>query len=82
MRMQADVAVQPSPLKELHTYRKVLGVIGICHCPAVSNLKQAYAKFELACRCHAPTLMSRTAPCLPMRPSIRLMQIMPSFLIS
>ena len=42
--------MQASPLRELHFYRKVLGIIGICHCPANPNLAQAYATFEAACR--------------------------------
>ena len=48
--MQEEVATQPSLLKELHTYRKVRGVIGICHCPAVQDLDQAYQRFEQNCR--------------------------------
>ncbi|KAK9802768.1 hypothetical protein WJX73_000202 [Symbiochloris irregularis] len=48
--LPADMAMQPSLLKDLHFYRKILGIIGICHCPANSNLPQAYAKFEAACR--------------------------------
>ena len=49
--LQEEVAGQPSLLKELHTYRKVRGVIGICHCPAVADLDAAYARFEQICRC-------------------------------
>lgn len=53
------MALQANPLKELHTYRKILGVIGICHCPAVADIRQAYAKFEQACRYAASLLYSK-----------------------
>ena len=49
------MAGQSSLLKELHTFRKVRGVIGICHCPAVTDLSQAYARFEQICKCASPT---------------------------
>jgi hypothetical protein len=49
--MQEETAGQRSPLAELQTCRKVLGIIGICHGPAVSNIGQMYAQFEESCRC-------------------------------
>ena len=43
---QEEAALHVSPLTALHTHRKVLGVIGVCHCPEHQSLSEAYDKFE------------------------------------
>jgi trafficking protein particle complex subunit 9 len=46
-----EAARRASPLAALHTYRKILGVIGIVHCPCLPDIRQAYNFFEQLCRC-------------------------------
>ncbi|GAB4823676.1 hypothetical protein N2152v2_010722 [Parachlorella kessleri] len=45
-----DVALQPSPLSSLHNHRRVLGVVGIMHCPHVKDITKAYLQFEQRCK--------------------------------
>ena len=47
---QEDAALQPSPLAPLHNHRRVLGVIGVMHCPHVQDVAKAYAQFEQRCK--------------------------------
>lgn len=47
---QEDLALQPSALASLHAHRRVLGVIGIMHCPSVDDIGRAYAQFEQRCK--------------------------------
>ena len=47
---QGDVAIKPSPLASLHVHRRVLGVIGILHCPSAQDLDKAYSQFQQLCR--------------------------------
>lgn len=47
---QEEAAAQKSVLTPLHTYRKVLGIIGICHGPAMADIGTAYRQFEARCR--------------------------------
>ena len=56
--LQEDVATKPSPLASLHVHRRVLGVIGILHCPAVRDLEKAYAQFQQTCRSRAAITFS------------------------
>ena len=58
-RPQGEAAAQKSPLTALHTYRKVLGVIGICHGPASADIAAAYQQFEAACRTYADAITQR-----------------------
>ena len=48
--LSEEAATAPNPLSCLYWHRKVLGVIGICHCPTVTDLVREYAAFEQACR--------------------------------
>ena len=48
--VQEDVALQPTPLAPLHNHRRVLGVIGVMHCPHVQDVAKAYAQFEQRCK--------------------------------
>lgn len=48
--VQEEAAAHKSALTPLHMYRKVLGVIGICHGPAVTDIGSAYRQFETRCR--------------------------------
>ncbi|DBA95519.1 TPA: hypothetical protein ACH3X3_013374 [Trebouxia sp. C0006] len=45
-----DVATKASPLASLHVHRRVLGVIGILHCPAAKDFEKAYSHFQQLCR--------------------------------
>jgi hypothetical protein len=49
-RVLQEVASEHNPLVALSAHKKVLGVIGLCFCPAVSDLAAAYASFEQQCR--------------------------------
>lgn len=49
-RVQEELALQPSPLAPLHNHRRVLGVIGVMHCPNVDDVSKAYAQFEQRCK--------------------------------
>ncbi len=42
--------MQKDLMAPLYTHRKVLGVIGICHGPAVPDIKSAYESFGKSCR--------------------------------
>ncbi len=48
--LQEELALQPSPLASLHNHRRVLGVIGVMHCPNVEDITKAYAQFEQRCK--------------------------------
>lgn len=47
---QEEAALAPSPLAALHSHRKVLGVIGILHCPSTLDLGRACRQFEQSCK--------------------------------
>lgn len=51
LHVQVDDAAQRSPLAALHTHRKVLGIIGVCHGPSVSDFNEVFKEFEDSCRC-------------------------------
>ena len=48
--LQDSVGMQKDLMAPLYTHRKVLGVIGICHGPAVPDIKSAYESFGKSCR--------------------------------
>lgn len=50
MPLQEAVGMQKDLMTPLYTHRKVLGVIGICHGPANSDIKHAYEAFGKSCR--------------------------------
>ncbi|DBA86334.1 TPA: hypothetical protein ACH3X2_005568 [Trebouxia sp. C0005] len=45
-----EMATKASPLASLHVHRRVLGVIGILHCPAAKDFEKAYSHFQQLCR--------------------------------
>ena len=47
---QEEAALQPSPLMPLHNHRRVLGVVGVMHCPSVQDIGKAYQQFEQRCK--------------------------------
>lgn len=47
---QEDLALQPCGLAPLHNHRRVLGVIGVMHCPSVDDVGKAYQQFEQRCK--------------------------------
>jgi hypothetical protein len=49
--MQESAGAQKDLMTPLHTHRKVLGVIGICHGAAMQDIKHAYESFGKSCRC-------------------------------
>ena len=48
--LQEEAASRPQPLSSLHVHRKTLAIIGILHCPAATEFKRAYVRFEQVCR--------------------------------
>ena len=48
--LQEEAASRPQPLAGLHVHRKTLAIIGILHCPAATEFKRAYVRFEQVCR--------------------------------
>ncbi len=48
--MQEELALEASPLAPLHSHRRVLGVIGVMHCPDVQDVTKAYLQFEQRCK--------------------------------
>jgi hypothetical protein len=47
---QEEQALEPQPLAPLHSHRRVLGVIGVMHCPNVADVTKAYLQFEQRCK--------------------------------
>ena len=47
---QEEAGASPSALAPLYSHRRVLGVIGIMHCPHVADMGQALAQFEQRCK--------------------------------
>lgn len=48
--LQEELALQPCALTPLHNHRRVLGVIGVMHCPHVGDIAKAYQQFEQRCK--------------------------------
>ena len=48
--LQEDTALKPNPLSVLHMHRRILGLIGVLHCPSTPDFARAYAQFEHMCR--------------------------------
>nr|XP_043611376.1 trafficking protein particle complex II-specific subunit 120 homolog [Erigeron canadensis] len=49
----------PCPWEDFHAYRKIHGVIGICHCPSSPDLDSVAVQFGLACKEFPSSLVSR-----------------------
>lgn len=50
---------EPSPWEEFQAYRKIHGVIGICHCPSNSDLESVVVEFGSVCRSYGSALVRR-----------------------
>ncbi|KVI00078.1 TRAPP II complex, Trs120 [Cynara cardunculus var. scolymus] len=49
----------PSPWEDFQSYRKILGVIGICHCPSCPDLDSVVGQFVAACKGYPSSLVQR-----------------------
>ncbi|XP_059658214.1 trafficking protein particle complex II-specific subunit 120 homolog [Cornus florida] len=49
----------PSPWEDFQSNRKILAVIGICHCPASPDLDSVVEQFSTACKGYASSLVQR-----------------------
>lgn len=47
---QEELGLEVQPLAPLHNHRRVLGVVGIMHCPNVADISKAYLQFEQRCK--------------------------------
>ncbi|XP_071721272.1 trafficking protein particle complex II-specific subunit 120 homolog [Rutidosis leptorrhynchoides] len=50
---------QPSPWEDFQSYRKIHGVIGICHCPSSPDLDSVVVQFGIACKQYTSALVQR-----------------------
>ncbi|CAI0415263.1 unnamed protein product [Linum tenue] len=49
----------PSPWEDFQSNRKILAVIGICHCPSTPDLDSAVEQFAAACKSYSSALVQR-----------------------
>lgn len=49
----------PSPWEDFQSNRKILAVIGICHCPSSPDLDSAFDEFNAACKGYPSALVER-----------------------
>lgn len=49
----------PSPWEDFQSNRKILGVIGICHCPSSPDLDSVVEQFAAACKGYSSSLVQR-----------------------
>ncbi|KAI3512312.1 hypothetical protein L1887_19627 [Cichorium endivia] len=49
----------PSPWEDFQSYRKIHGVIGICHCPSSPDLDSVVTQFVTACKLYSSSLIQR-----------------------
>ncbi|KAK9846875.1 hypothetical protein WJX84_009549 [Apatococcus fuscideae] len=64
--LSEEAASRPQPLAGLHVHRKTLAIIGILHCPAATEFKRAYVRFEQVCRAYPDAFAIR---CFAFEPS-------------
>lgn len=57
-----DPAVAINKRASLSACHKVLGVIGICHCPTHEQINEAYEEFEQKCKSVPPPALSSCSP--------------------
>ncbi|XP_024356422.1 trafficking protein particle complex II-specific subunit 120 homolog [Physcomitrium patens] len=48
-----------SPWEDFQTHRKILGVIGLCHCPLTSEISSAYEQFLTICKAYPSAQVMR-----------------------
>ncbi|XP_050216726.1 trafficking protein particle complex II-specific subunit 120 homolog isoform X3 [Mercurialis annua] len=56
----------PSPWEDFQSNRKILAVIGVCHCPSSPDLDSVIDQFNAACKNYSSALISRCfafSPC-------------------
>eukprot|EP00257_Ricinus_communis_P014774 XP_015572532.1 trafficking protein particle complex II-specific subunit 120 homolog [Ricinus communis] len=56
----------PSPWEDFQSNRKILAVIGVCHCPSSPDLDSVLDQFNASCKYYASALVSRCfafSPC-------------------
>ncbi|KAL6997793.1 hypothetical protein U1Q18_007918 [Sarracenia purpurea var. burkii] len=49
----------PSPWEDFQSNRKILAVIGICHCPSSPDLGHVIEEFSVACKGYSSSLVQR-----------------------
>ncbi|XP_057773481.1 LOW QUALITY PROTEIN: trafficking protein particle complex II-specific subunit 120 homolog [Salvia miltiorrhiza] len=49
----------PSPWEDFQSNRKILAVIGICHCPSAPDLRSVADQFTAACKSYSSSLVQR-----------------------
>ncbi|XP_052173250.1 trafficking protein particle complex II-specific subunit 120 homolog [Diospyros lotus] len=49
----------PSPWEDFQSNRKILAVIGICHCPSSPDLGSVIDQFSVACKSYSSSLVQR-----------------------
>ncbi|CAK9146469.1 unnamed protein product [Ilex paraguariensis] len=49
----------PSPWEDFQSHRKILAVIGICHCPSSPDLDSVIEQFGTACKGYSSSLVQR-----------------------
>lgn len=49
----------PSPWEDFQSHRKILAVIGICHCPSSPDLRSVSNQFTAACKSYSSSLVQR-----------------------
>ncbi|XP_051129441.1 trafficking protein particle complex II-specific subunit 120 homolog [Andrographis paniculata] len=49
----------PSPWEDFQSHRKILAVIGICHCPSSPDLRSVANQFATACKGYSSSLVQR-----------------------
>ncbi|KAF2312996.1 hypothetical protein GH714_008646 [Hevea brasiliensis] len=49
----------PSPWEDFQSNRKILSVIGVCHCPSSPDLNSIVDQFSVACKSYASALVTR-----------------------
>lgn len=49
----------PSPWEDFQSHRKILAVIGICHCPSSPDLDAVIDQFSAACKSYSSALVER-----------------------
>lgn len=49
----------PNPWEDFQSNRKILAVIGICHCPSSPDLDSAIDQFNAACKSYTSALVER-----------------------
>lgn len=53
----------PSPWEDFQSNRKILAIIGVCHCPSSPDLDSVVDQFTAACKSYASALVTRCFFC-------------------